>query len=107
MDAYASNFKRTGVESGKDLVYFSKLENYRYYTYKDLEVRQGRAKKGDRKPGEQMHVQVIVSRKDASNSIKPHKFYKSPLFSFFNFNPVSNNFKVNQGSRTLSAYLFF
>lgn len=70
MDAYAANFKRAGVESGKDLVYFSKLENYRYYTYKDLEVRQGRAKKGDRKPGEQMHVQVIVSRKDASNSIK-------------------------------------
>lgn len=70
MDAYAKNFKREGVDSSKDLVYFGKLERNRYYTYKDLEVRQGRAKKGDVKPGEQMHVQIIVSRKDASNSIK-------------------------------------
>jgi hypothetical protein len=54
----------------KDLVYFGKLEHNRYYTYKDLEVRKGLAKKGDIKPGEQMHVQIIVSRKDASNSIK-------------------------------------
>ena len=70
MDAYAKNFKRNGVEGNKDLVYYGKLENHRYYTYKDLEVRKGRAKKGDMKPGEQMHVQIIVSRKDASNSIK-------------------------------------
>ncbi len=27
-------------------------------------------KKGDVKPGEQMHIQIIVSRKDESNSIK-------------------------------------
>lgn len=70
MDAYAKNFKRNSVNGNQDLVYFGKLENHRYYTYKDLEVRKGRAKKGDIKPGEQMHVQVIVSRKDASNSIK-------------------------------------
>jgi hypothetical protein len=70
MDAYAKNFKRNGVDGNQDLVYFGKLEQNRYYTYKDLEVRKGLAKKGDIKPGEQMHVQVIVSRKDASNSIK-------------------------------------
>jgi hypothetical protein len=70
MDAYAKNFKREGVDSAKDLIYFGKLEHNRYYTYKDLEVRQGRAKRGDPKPGEQMHVQIIVSRKDATNSIK-------------------------------------
>ncbi len=70
MDAYAKNFKRNGVDGNQDLVYYGKLENHRYYTYKDLEVRKGRAKKGDIKPGEQMHVQIIVSRKDASNSIK-------------------------------------
>ncbi|GAC1314716.1 MAG: hypothetical protein NVSMB24_39660 [Mucilaginibacter sp.] len=70
MDAYAKNFKRTGIDGNSGLVYFGKLENSRYYTYKDLEVRKGLAKKGDRKPGEQMHVQIIVSRKDASNSIK-------------------------------------
>ncbi|MEN0055428.1 MAG: DUF5712 family protein [Mucilaginibacter sp.] len=70
MDAYARNFKRNGIESNKDLVYYGKLEQNRYYTYKDLEVRKGKAVKGDIKPGEQMHIQIIVSRKDASNSIK-------------------------------------
>jgi hypothetical protein len=70
MDAYAKNFKRNGINSNNDLVYFGKLENNRYYTYKDLEVRKGLAKKGEPKPGEQMHVQIIVSRKDITNNIK-------------------------------------
>ena len=70
MDAYAKNFKRDSIAVNSDLVYFGKIENHRYYTYKDLEVRKGLAKKGDVKPGEQMHVQIIVSRKDASNTIK-------------------------------------
>jgi len=70
MNAYAKNFKRNGVNGNQNLVYFGKLEQNRYYTYKDLEVRKGLARKGDIKPGEQMHVQVIVSRKDASNRIK-------------------------------------
>jgi hypothetical protein len=70
MDAYAKNFKREGVNSHEDLVWFGKLENYRYYTHNDPEVKQGTKKRGDRKEGEQMHVQVIVSRKDATNKIK-------------------------------------
>jgi len=70
MDAYAQNFKREGVNSHEDLVWFAKLENYRYYTHKDDEVKQGIKKRGDRKEGEQIHVQVIVSRKDRTNSIK-------------------------------------
>lgn len=70
MDAYAQNFNRDGVNSHEDLVWFAKLENYRYYGHKDPEVKQGLKKSGDRKEGEQMHVQVIVSRKDATNSIK-------------------------------------
>jgi len=70
MDAYAENFKREGINSNDDLMWFAKLENYRYYTYKDPEVKQGIKKRGERKPGEQMHVQVIVSRKNATNTIK-------------------------------------
>jgi hypothetical protein len=70
MDAYAQNFKREGVNSHEDLVWFAKLENYRYYSYNDPEVKQGLKKRGDRKDGEQLHVQVIVSRKDATNTIK-------------------------------------
>jgi hypothetical protein len=70
MDAYAQNFKREGINSHEDLIWFGKLENYRYYTHNDQEVKQGIKKRGDRKEGEQMHVQVIVSRKDVTNKIK-------------------------------------
>jgi hypothetical protein len=70
MDEYARNFKRPGIESNKDLLWFGKLENYRYYSHKDKEVKQGLRKRGERKPGEQMHIQIIVSRKDITNKIK-------------------------------------
>jgi hypothetical protein len=42
----------------------------RYYGYNDPEVKQGLRMRGERKEGEQMHVQVIVSRKDITNKIK-------------------------------------
>jgi hypothetical protein len=70
MDAYAKNFNRDGINSHQDLVWFAKLENYRYYGYNDPGVKQGIRKRGERKEGEQMHVQVIVSRKDVTNKIK-------------------------------------
>lgn len=70
MDTYAQNFKREGINSHEDLIWFAKLENHRYYSYNDPEVKQGLKKRGDRKDGEQLHVQVIVSRKDATNTIK-------------------------------------
>ena len=70
MDEYARNFKRPGIESGKDLLWFGKLENHRYYNHHDPEVKHGIRKRGERKKGEQMHVQIIVSRKDATNKIK-------------------------------------
>jgi len=70
MDSYARNFKREGINSHEDLIWFAKLENYRYFNYKDSDVKQGLKKRGDRKEGEQLHVQVIVSRKDATNTIK-------------------------------------
>ena len=91
---YALNFKRNNISSNKDLVYFGKLENHRYYTYKDEEVKNGHAKKGDQKPGEQMHVQIIVSRKDASNSIK-----LSPLNNSRGKNQA-HSLKVGQFDRT-------
>lgn len=70
MDAYAQNFKRTGVNSNEDLLWYGKLEHYRYYNHKDTEVKEGLVKAGQRKEGEQMHIQVIVSRKDITNKIK-------------------------------------
>src|SRR5690606_30176842 len=77
MDEYAKNFKRQGIDSSKDLVWFAKLENHRYYNHKDKEVLNGAKKRGDIKDGEQMHIQVIVSRKDATNKIKLSPMNKS------------------------------
>ncbi|KQR65338.1 DUF5712 family protein [Pedobacter sp. Leaf176] len=70
MDEYARNFKREGISSAKDLMWFGKIEHHRYYSFKDKEVLNGERKRGERKEGDQMHIQIIVSRKDASNKIK-------------------------------------
>lgn len=70
MDEYAKNFKRPGIITNNDLLWFGKVENYRYYKHTDKEVKNGTKQKGDRKEGRQMHVQVIVSRKDLDNKVK-------------------------------------
>lgn len=70
MDEYARNFNRTGIDSADDLLWFGKLENHRYYSHKDKEVIDGNKKRGALKDGEQMHIQIIVSRKDITNTIK-------------------------------------
>jgi len=70
MDEYARNFKRPGIENHKNLLWFGKLENHRYYSHNDKEVKSGQKKKGERKDGRHMHVQIIVSRKDITNKIK-------------------------------------
>jgi hypothetical protein len=70
MDEYAKNFKREGITGHEELVWFAKMEHNRYYSYKDPEVKNGTKKRGEIKTGDQLHVQVIVSRKDATNLIK-------------------------------------
>ncbi|NQX52273.1 molybdopterin-guanine dinucleotide biosynthesis protein MobB [Pedobacter panaciterrae] len=76
MTEYARNFKKTGIDSNRDLLWFAKVENNRYYSYKDQEVKDGSKRRGDLKTGNQMHVQVIVSRKDITG-----KFRLSPMNS--------------------------
>jgi hypothetical protein len=46
------------------------FENHRYYGYKDKKVINGEKKRGELKDGNQLHVQIIVSRKDVTNTIK-------------------------------------
>lgn len=70
MDEYAKNFKRPGIESNQDLLWFGKLENFRYYSHTDKEVKNGERKRSEKKEGEQMHIQIIVSRKDITDKIK-------------------------------------
>jgi hypothetical protein len=70
MDEYATNFKREGINSARDLLWFGKIENNRYYGFKDMEVINGEKKRGELKKGNHLHVQIIVSRKDGTNRIK-------------------------------------
>jgi len=70
MDAYALNFKKDGIKSNKDLLWFGKLEHFRYYSNTDEKVKNAEVNVGDIKEGEQIHLQIIVSRKDITNKIK-------------------------------------
>lgn len=70
MDGYAKNFKRAGIESNRDLLWYGKHENYRYFSHTDKEVKDGIRQRGDQKEGRQDHIQIIVSRKDITNMIK-------------------------------------
>ena len=94
MDAYAKNFKKEHVKGNHDILYFGKLENHHYYTHRDEEVKQGLVKRGEQKPGEQMHLQIIVSRKDISESIR-----LSPLNNSRGKN-VAHSLKVGQFDRS-------
>lgn len=77
MNEYALNFRRPGIESSQDLLWFGKIEEHRYYSHKDPEVKQGLKKRGELKEGDQWHIQIIVSRKDVTNSIKLSPMNKS------------------------------
>ncbi len=74
MDIYAANFNKKDGSSknlaGKDLVYYAKLEENRYYKGTDEAVKQGKAKQGDPLPGDNTHIHIIVSRKDKTKQIK-------------------------------------
>jgi len=70
MDEYAKNFERPGINGNEDLLWFGKLEHYRYYTFRDKEVKEGFVKAGSLKPGSNWHLQITVSRKDITNSVK-------------------------------------
>lgn len=70
MDEYAKNFKRPGINTHKDLLWYGKHENFRYYKHTDKEVKDGTRKTGERKDGRQDHIQIIVSRKDITNRVK-------------------------------------
>ncbi len=51
MDLYAENFRREKIKSGKDLVYFGRVETERHYRNSDEEVKEGQAKSGTGSPG--------------------------------------------------------
>ena len=70
MDEYARNFQREAVKDGGDLMYYARIETKRTFSYSDEEVKDGLAKIGDVKPGLNLHVHVIVSRKSKDGKVK-------------------------------------
>lgn len=70
MDVYAQNFNRKNVSSGTDLKYFAKIEITRKWHAWDREVRLGKAVAGKQKEGLNLHVHVVVSRNDRTQTTK-------------------------------------
>ncbi len=74
MDIYARTFKdKNGISKnlrGTDLIYFAKVEYNRSFDGKHKDVLSGKRKSGEKKPGAQFHVHIIVSRKDNQNKQK-------------------------------------
>lgn len=68
MESYAKNFNK-GLKSS-DLVWFGKVEFHRHYKGFEKEVLNGIAKQGERKPGLNTHVHLIISRKDKTQKLK-------------------------------------
>ena len=77
MDDYALNFYREKIKSGSDLVWFGRVETERHYSGTDDVVKEGHAKSGDLKPGLQLHVHIIVSRMDKTQTVSISPLSKS------------------------------
>ena len=77
MDEYARNFYREKIKSGDDLVWYGRVETERHYKGDDPEVEAGKAKAGERKPGLQLHVHIIVSRMDKTQTVSLSPLSKS------------------------------
>jgi hypothetical protein len=70
MSNYAENFKDKGLKK-EDIVWTAIIHDTRYYTHDDIKKlketnEKNNFKVGDKKPGNNMHIHIIVSRKDAS-----------------------------------------
>jgi len=70
MNEYANNFKRDQLKNGGQLLYAGKIHHQRTYKGMDDEVKKGAAKSGDKKPGLNSHIHIIVSRKDRDMKMK-------------------------------------
>ncbi len=65
MAEYAANFQK-GL-GPDDVKWYGKVEYNRGYKWTDADVKQGLHQRGELKIGPQLHVQIIVSRKDMAN----------------------------------------
>lgn len=97
MNVYAKNFNRERELSGNDLVYFGRIEEFRYYTGEDEEVKLGLKKQGEKKPGINLHAHVIVSRMDVTQTValSPRSASRGNI-NMLNGKAVKNGFNMKQ-----------
>jgi hypothetical protein len=71
MQHYAENFhlKAGKVLGSADLLWFGAIHHHRTYKGKEKEVKEGQKKSGELKPGLNMHVHIIVSKRDREQQI--------------------------------------
>lgn len=71
MKNYAENFNLNKEKQldKNDIVWYATFHESRKYGGSDKEVKEGRAKSGETKKGEQTHVHIIVSRRDKDQKI--------------------------------------
>ncbi|MDJ1505253.1 DUF5712 family protein [Xanthocytophaga agilis] len=71
MENYASEFtlKNGQKLQSKDLVWFGVIHRERQYSGRDKEVREGSARSGQKKQGDQTHIHIIVSRRDSQQKV--------------------------------------
>lgn len=71
MRNYAENFqlKNGKTIASEDLVWFAAIHHGRTFKGTDQEVKEGNAKSGELKPGLNMHVHVVVSKRDREQKI--------------------------------------
>lgn len=106
MEIYANKFNRQRLLHADDLVYFGRIEEERHYNYTDQEVQTGLKKRGDAKPGLNLHAHIIVSRMDKSQTISLSPLTKSRgNTNCLNGKEVKNGFDMS-GWQMESVFLF-
>jgi len=114
MDIYGRNFNGINKAknlTGDDIVYFAKVEFNRHYKGSDKEVIEGKVEQGTLKPGNNMHVHIIVSRKDKSNTYKISPLVKNrKLFSIEGMKLKScykfdETYLINTSAKELEEYM--
>lgn len=71
MENYAANFNLPSGKKleSKDLVWYAVIHREREYSGTDIQVKEGKAKSGQLKEGDQTHIHIIVSRRDAEQKV--------------------------------------
>lgn len=98
MQNYAARFcnskgENRGLES-KDLVWYAKIENERKYSSLDSEVKEGLAKTGQLKEGDQRHIHIIISRCEARENRHVLRLDKQKQEQTTHLCPTVNNQKI-------------